>query len=184
MKYIIVPGYQGSPEGHWQNWLLGKLPNSKMVEFRNLYKPVREEWISELEKEIESCDEDFIIIAHSMGAVTTANLTKSQCNRHLRGVILVAPADSEQADFPKEIENFSPMPQKELPFPTLLIGSRNDHYMKYSRVVQLADRWGSSFLDVGCAGHINGESGFDVWYGFLDILSTFEEQLTQKQLVA
>ena len=47
--------------------------------------------------------------------------------------------------------------------PSLLVASRNDPYMAYSRAVALARNWGSWLVDAGRSGHINADSDLGDW---------------------
>ena len=50
-----------------------------------------------------------------------------------------------------------------LPFPSVLVGSRNDPYCGWERARGFAADWGAVFVDLGHAGHINAESGLGDW---------------------
>jgi len=50
-----------------------------------------------------------------------------------------------------------------LPFPSVLVGSGNDPYCTFERAQAMASAWGSRFIDLGDAGHINADSGLGDW---------------------
>ncbi len=81
----------------------------------------------------------------------------------LKGALLVAPVDVDRSDSPKQLKEFSPVPRDLLPFPTVLVASSNDHYLSLDRAREIARGWGSRLVDIGAAGHINGESGLGDW---------------------
>jgi predicted alpha/beta hydrolase family esterase len=58
---------------------------------------------------------------------------------------------------------FGPYPRDPLPFPSLLVASRNDPFGSYEHADDIAAAWGSLLLDAGEAGHINAESGHGPW---------------------
>ena len=73
----------------------------------------------------------------------------------------------QRLDDPR-VASFAPIPREPLPFPTILIGSHNDHYMGYRAAVKLARQWGATFADAGKVGHINADSGLGEWpFGLL-----------------
>jgi predicted alpha/beta hydrolase family esterase len=55
------------------------------------------------------------------------------------------------------------MPMGRLPFPSVVIASANDQYVAPARAQAFASAWGSEFVILGNAGHINGEAGYGVW---------------------
>ena len=48
IRYLIVPGWQGSPEDHWQSHWQNSLPNSVRVEQADWLTPRREDWVAAL----------------------------------------------------------------------------------------------------------------------------------------
>jgi predicted alpha/beta hydrolase family esterase len=81
----------------------------------------------------------------------------------VRGALLVAPGDVEQADVAAWIPGWAPIARQRLPFPAVLVASRNDPYCRFERAQALASDWGARFIDAGERGHINAESGLGVW---------------------
>ena len=77
--------------------------------------------------------------------------------------LLVAPPDVEHPDFPPVMEGFAPIPRARLPFPSLVVASRNDPFADFERSRALADAWGSRFVDAGHSGHLNADAGFGPW---------------------
>ena len=61
------------------------------------------------------------------------------------------------------IEGFAPIPRARLPFPTILVASRNDSFSEFARAEELARSWGSRLVDAGASGHLNGDAGFGPW---------------------
>ena len=55
------------------------------------------------------------------------------------------------------------MPRRLLPFPSILVASSNDPFLSMERARELAHVWGSRLVDIGPAGHINGDSGLADW---------------------
>ena len=67
-----------------------------------------------------------------------------------------------------------PIARQPLPFPALLVGSRNDPYCSFERAEALAQAWGARFVDYGERGHINADSGLADWdegHGWLQSLA-------------
>lgn len=160
---LIVPGFGGSDEGHWQQLWLIDHSQAKLVEQRNWSRPVLTEWLFALEAELAK-NPGSLVVAHSVGALLVANLAGRPASRHVGGALLVAPCDLEITEryHPGAID-FGPMPEQSLPFPAMLVASRNDPYMTYDRAHTLAKAWGAELTDLGATGHINIASGFGRW---------------------
>jgi predicted alpha/beta hydrolase family esterase len=80
------------------------------------------------------------------------------------GALLVAPPEVDVHPLDPRLLPFAPAPMGQLPFPSVLVASRNDPYMKFHRARRLASFWGSSFVDAGAAGHINADSRLGKWH--------------------
>lgn len=172
MTRLIVPGFQGSPKGHWQYWLNETLSNSATVQQDDWFNPEMNSWVERLQETIESIDGPIQLVGHSMGVITILFWAQRYKTFKIDSAVLVAPADSESDYLPKEIIGFSSIPTVTLPFPSTLIGSHNDPYMSFDRALHFANRWGSDFVDAGHAGHINIASGYGKWYELLELLET------------
>lgn len=70
---LIVPGLNGSDEGHWQrHWLLDD-PDSRLVDQDNWQCPVLEDWLDRLEAALATVESAYIV-AHSLGCLLVANM--------------------------------------------------------------------------------------------------------------
>jgi len=61
------------------------------------------------------------------------------------------------------ITTFAPTPREPLPFPAIVVGSRNDPYLSLRGARRLAREWRCGFADAGEAGHINAASALGDW---------------------
>lgn len=157
---LIIPGFMGSEAGHWQRHWLESDPSSTLVEQDDWDYPVLSEWLYNLEAYLEH-NPGAILVAHSLGCILVAQLSRRLSAAHIGGALLVAPADSEamtKAD--PRFESFAPINREPLPFPTIVVASHNDPYMSFAKAKALADVWGAGFIDLGKAGHINPDSGY------------------------
>ncbi|HUE94288.1 alpha/beta hydrolase [Pseudomonas sp.] len=166
IRYLIVPGWQGSADEHWQSHWQRSLPNSARVEQTDWLNPDRASWVAELQRTIDSDLRPTILIAHSLGCITVAHWAAQapiELLRRVRAALLVAPADVERANCPPALQNFAPIPQHLLPFPSQLVGSDNDSAASAARAIELARDWGSDAAILSGAGHINVKSGHQRW---------------------
>ena len=172
---LIVPGLNGSPEGHWQQHWLRDRPDTRLVDQDNWNCPVLDEWQARLEAALDAVDEGAFIVAHSLGCVLTASLANRPSARKIKGALLVAPADLDKVEALHPcVVSFGVKPLQTLPFPSLVIGSLNDPYMDVTDLSRHVEGWGSQLVNLGAVGHINIASGFGRWeegYAFADRLN-------------
>lgn len=173
---LIIPGYRGSEAGHWQRqWLLDDI-SAKVVEQEDWENPVLSDWLHGLEAHLAE-HPGAVLVAHSLGCVLVAHLANRPAAAHVAGALLVAPADSERmARHDAKFASFAPLPRRQLPFPSIVVASRNDEYMSFAKAEALANVWGSGFVDLGHAGHINPASGFGYWPEGMILISSFHQQ--------
>jgi len=177
MKYWTLPGLAGSEETHWQSiWEKQNPALFERVEQDNWDWPVMEDWTARLQARLAEGTEPVILIAHSLGCITTVWWSKKFFSARVKGALLVAPADAELSRRLSFVEGFTPIPAEPLPFPTIVVASTDDIYMSIDRAEHFATVWGSEFVNVGNKGHINASSGLGDWKEGKEILT----RLTQK----
>ncbi|MDQ7983431.1 alpha/beta hydrolase [Pseudomonas sp. G34] len=184
VRYLIVPGWQGSGDDHWQSHWQRSLPNSTRVEQRDWLTPRRDHWVAALEQQIAADPRPAILIAHSLGCVTVAHWAAQAAPaslRRVRGALLVAPADVQRANCPEALRNFAPIPRQSLPFPSQLVGSDNDSAASAARAIELARDWGSEVAILSGAGHINVKSGHQRWDQGFAYLFRLQGRIEQQQ---
>ena len=160
---LILPGWQNSGPDHWQSrW--ETLHGYRRVDQHDWMTPKRGDWMTRLEEVVLGCDGPVVLVAHSLGCILTAAwAAHSQNTRQVKAALLVAPGDAEREALRGVLPSWSPIAMQALPFPSVLVGSRNDPYCRLDRAQALALAWGSRFVDLGEAGHINAETGLGDW---------------------
>jgi predicted alpha/beta hydrolase family esterase len=157
--FVIVPGWKGSGPGHWQSLWAQRLDGAVRVEQDNWATPNRRDWVARLSETILAQAGPVVIAAHSLGCITTAHLPPAAL-AHIAGALLVAPADPERRGV---LADFAPVPYQPLPFRSVLVASDNDPYCPVRLAGAYARAWGSDFVRLPNAGHINIESGHGDW---------------------
>ena len=163
MRILIVPGLNGSGPGHWQT-LWEEKYGCERVEQRDWGNPDIVEWVSTLNTVITARSERNIIVAHSLGCLAVAHWANSYPEKtgKIQSALMVAPPNVELSSYiPEKLRRFAT--HNVIPFPSVLVGSENDHYMTLASVQRLADHWGSRFVNAGAVGHINPDSGHGPW---------------------
>ena len=156
---IIVPGWRDSGPGHWQSLWAERLPNARRVVQDDWITPTRTAWVGQLEKTVLAAPNPVVIVAHSLGCIATTHLPDAAKAR-IRAALLVAPADPERRGV---LADFAPVPYQPLPFRSVLVASDNDPYCPVRLAGAYARAWGSDFVRLPHAGHINIESGHGDW---------------------
>jgi len=105
-------------------------------------------------------------VAHSLGCHAVAwwnAVERPDKDGPVVGALLVAPPEVEAEAIDPRLERFAPITRRALPFPSILVASRDDRYARFERARRFARVWRSRFLDAGWLGHINAESGIGDW---------------------
>jgi predicted alpha/beta hydrolase family esterase len=160
---LILPGWEGSGPKHWQS-LWEARHGYRRVEQHDWTKPLRGDWVARLEDVVLSCDEPAVLVAHSLGCILVAAWAAHSQNTHrVKAALLVAPGDVERPEIREQIPSWSPIELQALPFPGVLVASRNDPYCALERARLFAHAWNAQFMDYGDCGHINADSGLGSW---------------------
>jgi uncharacterized protein len=174
---LTVPGYMNSGPDHWQSRWEQKLSSASRVVQAEWSKPVLEEWTTAVANAVNASEKPVVVIAHSLGIPTIIHAIPKFTQR-VAGAFMVAPPDVSNPKIrPKHLQTFGPYPLNPLPFPSVLVGSRNDHYCDYQVAEDLAASWGSLFIDGGESGHINSDSGHGPWPEGTMVFAKFLGQL-------
>lgn len=166
MKILILPGLNNSGPAHWQSLWEHSQPDTVRVQQREWDQPEREEWVASLSAAVNACQEEVVLVAHSLGCAlvawwAAAGMPGVQDPSRVRAALLVAPPDVGRVGFPAP--GFAPMPTQRLPFASKLVASSDDPWCQLERAQAWAQVWGSEFHHLGACGHINGASGLGAW---------------------
>lgn len=156
---VIVPGWRDSGPGHWQSLWAERLVGAVRVQQDDWVTPSRPSWVGSLSRCILAQSGPVVVVAHSLGCITTAHLPPEAVSR-IRGALLVAPADPERRS---ALNDFAPVPYQKLPYRSVLVASSNDPFCPVRLAGAYARAWGSEFVRMQDAGHINVESGHGEW---------------------
>ena len=174
---LVVPGYKNSGPQHWQSRWETKLSTARRVEQQSWEKPVCEEWTQEIARAVNASVRPTVLIAHSLGVAASVQAIP-QFSKKIAGALLVAPPDVANPKIrPRHLMTFGPYSRDPLPFPSIVIASKNDPYCSLDVAEDIAAAWGSLFMDAGEAGHIDVASGFGPWPEGLMVLTKFLGQL-------
>jgi predicted alpha/beta hydrolase family esterase len=160
---LLLPGWLNSDAAHWQSrW--ERLHGHRRIDQDDWLWPRRGDWMARLDEVLLDMAQPAVLVAHSLGCqLVAAWAAHSSHGGRVRAALLVAPPDTERDDMPPNLFSWRPIVRARLPFPSLVVASTDDPYCALPRAQRLAADWGSSIIEIGARGHINGESGLGDW---------------------
>lgn len=168
-RHLIVPGLGDSGAGHWQTHWEAQLGCSRVIQddwrVADLFR-----WSERIATAVGHDPRPVILIAHSFGCLSAVHAITAR-RAPVAAALLVAPAD------PDKFKVTLPVAGNGLGIPTLLVGSRNDPWLSLEKAQAMARDWGSDFVDLGHAGHINDKSGHGPWPEGLALLERLRQRL-------
>lgn len=161
---INIPGLHNSGDDHWQTDLEKEWPNKfYRINQKNWDQPDCKTWIKTIEKELSHfTHQELILIGHSIGSIAIIKWLEHY-KYIVKAALLVAPSDAESNNYPSYITGFTPIPKSQIPFPTTLVASTNDHVTSLDRSREWAKNWGSKLVVLEDAGHIESSNIFTPW---------------------
>lgn len=166
---LILPGLGNSGPQHWQTlWMAGR-PGFRRVEQADWETPRCSDWVAQLDAAVQKVGAQALLVAHSAACALVAHWAAAHGQR-VRGALLVGPSDTEAPSYPIGPTGFAPMPLVRLPFASTVVASADDPYVSLDRAELFARSWGSQFVNIGTAGHINTASGLGSWPAGLELL--------------
>lgn len=166
---LFVPGLRDHVEDHWQTHSARAILGAVTVAPLAADRLSRAGQVAALDAALRAIPGEVVIVGHSAGCLTTVHWALAP-TRNIRAALLVAPADIETplpAGYPEPAAlkdgGWLPIPRKALPFPALVVASRNDPLAAFDRVAGFADVWGAALHDAGDVGHLNPAAGYGPW---------------------
>lgn len=171
-NYLLVPGLGNSGPEHWQTYFENSGDNFYRIEQQEWEAPICEEWVETIDKKVLEFElSTVVLIGHSLGCSTIAHWAKKH-KRQIKGELLVAPSDIEAQEYTFPAKSFAPIPLDKINFKTIVVASTDDIWVSLDRAIFFANKWGSEFINIGKAGHINAASRHTNWDEGMSILKT------------
>lgn len=159
---LVLPGFGNSGPGHWQTLWEARHPEWRRVQLGHWDAPVCEEWVRVLDEAVRHCAAPPLLVAHSLACLLVAHWAQ-RSTVSIRGAFLVAIPEPGSPSFPPTARGFTPVPMQPLRFPSLVAASADDPFGSSAFARRCATAWGSRFVDIGEAGHINADSAIGEW---------------------
>ena len=171
---LMVPGWTGSGPDHWQSRWERRIETARRIEMPDVDRPVSAAWVGAIVAAVEAAMRPVVLVAHSCGVLGVVQAAERLPQGRVAGAMLVAPSDlQEEAAVRAFLDEagegvvrpvgFDLLPMAALPFPSVLVASRNDPFCRFDRAQALAAAWGAEIFDAGEAGHITTQSGYGPW---------------------
>jgi len=175
---LIIPGWSGSGPDHWQSRWVSRLSTARLVEQEDWHTPSRL-WAERIVQAVRAATRPVVLVGHSCGVSAIGHAGEYLKHGEVAGAFLVAPAaERAKRDLPGVTPAFAEHRRVLLPFRSVLIASTDDPYCTPEEAKELAEAWGSEFVDAGESGHLNSESGHGPWPDGLLRFAGFLRSLT------
>lgn len=179
---LFVPGLGGSGPHHWQSRWAEKLSTGRAIDLPNPDNPSCGAWTRAIIDAVNACQQPVVLIAHSLGSIAVVHAARSlqakpTAASPVRAAFLVAPPARRTLSDAVFDPAFGDIPSAPLPFPALVIASRNDPWATMEESESMALDWGAQIVDAGESGHLNAESGHGPWPEGLMRFATFMARL-------
>ncbi len=163
--FLILPCRDNSGPDHWQSHWQAQLPNMTRVEQDEWVSPKFVPWAERLDEYVSRSRRPVVLIAHSLGTSLLMRWAPAADRSRIAGAFMVAPSDRGRADIwpDAKANGFAPMVLGRLPFPSMVLASRNDPYVTFDRARVFAEAWGSDLIDMDQAGHMGNSDNLGLW---------------------
>jgi len=188
-KIYMVHCWDGTKDDGWYPWLDKELTNKGNKVFRfnmpNTANPKIEEWVSFLDKQVDSLDENTYFIGHSIGCQTILRYLETKEVTKIGGILFVAPwldlleyavSDDESLNTAK------PWLEEKIDFEKVkkytnnirCIFSDNDYFVSIDEKEKFEKLLGAKTIIVNGKGHISQD---DEVYELKEILDQCDEMI-------
>jgi predicted alpha/beta hydrolase family esterase len=166
LKVLMLHGWGGSDDPHWQAWLAGEIVKKYgTVSFPlldNSHFPSKNRWM----KQVKALMSDFqpdVVICHSLANILWFHLCNEGEIGTVKRLLLVAPP-SLNCEL-ETLKTFFPLeaPKKLFAEEVFLVTSDNDPYMTQEEASALQIALGVEMKVIHEGGHINTSSGYGEW---------------------
>lgn len=174
MRYVIVPGIDGSGPDHWQShWERELGPRAGRIAPASWDRPDAADWLRAVDAAVT---EPAVLVAHSLGCLAVASWLTSDdgpAAGRVLGAFLVAPPDPDGPRYPATAAGFT-APDAPLGVPAVVVASASDDpYSGPGRAAEQAAAWRATYIDAGPVGHVNEAAGVGAWFDGWRLLAAF-----------
>lgn len=178
---FIIHGYQASPNKHWFPWLADKIQAvgavCEIIHLEDADAPHYAVWKECLHMQVSPLDEHSIVIAHSLGCISTLDfLSDALKTKKIKALFLVSPFKDPLPSLPELNEFIRHTQMDEFVIHTAIqkrfvFLSNNDPYVIAPMSIRLGQAIHAQLVEVKSAGHFMQENGFTQFPQLWDKLS-------------
>lgn len=163
--FLLLPCRDNAGPEHWQSHWQTALPNMTRVQQDDWVSPKLGPWAARLDDYVARAQRPVVLIAHSLGTSLIMHWALRGDTSRIAGAFMVAPSDRGPADIWPEAgaSGFAPMVLQPLPFPAMVLASRDDPYVAFDRAQTFAAAWGATLIDMGQSGHMGNAANLGLW---------------------
>ncbi|MBJ9986615.1 serine hydrolase family protein [Acinetobacter sp. S40] len=181
MKHVyIIHGYQAVPEDHWFPWLEQHILQTGAIAERvflaDSAHPDADVWQECLSAQCTVLNENTIIVAHSLGCVSSLNFLSKVLQKSSIGAGIFVSGFTEKLNAIPELDQF--MESQTLDDKLLrqhilrryVLLSSNDPFVSPPLTIRLGQRLNAQILEIKQAGHFMQEDGYTAFPQLWDVL--------------
>lgn len=151
-EILFVPGASTENADHWMSRWQSRLSTARRIEAES-------DNIASLTTALLKGlggDETrpIVLVGHGAGVFAIAHAANAGDVSRVKGAFLVNPSSGWNVPAPSRAP---------LPFPTLMVISRDDPHASYEEMQDLGFDWGGHIVDAGAIGRIDASSGHGPW---------------------
>jgi len=148
----FVPGFSADDPDHWMNRWQSRLSTGKRI-------AADSDEVASLASAIGAALADggqrpVVLVGHGAGVFAISHAARASDVSRVRGAFLVNPSTAWNVPAPSRAP---------LPFPSLVVVSRDDPYANYEEMQDFGLDWGAHIVDAGALGRIDSASGHGPW---------------------
>ena len=167
-RLFVVHGYQAQVSSHWFQWLCQQFPHveSHIIALPDSNHPQLDSWLDAVQSAIGAVDEQTVIVAHSLGCITTLQyLNRLASAPNLGGLVLVAGFAEALTGLP-ELKEFTQTPLnwphlQALAPQRLVVLSEDDAVVPAAATERLSVALQAPLLCLSQRGHFMSQDGCD-----------------------
>ena len=173
---LIAPNLGGAGPDDWPSRWLARLSTARVVAPADPGSRSAIEWTGAIAAAAGAAIRPILFVGHGLGAAAIAGSAFALGGADVRGAFLVAPPDA--AGLERISGGAWPLPRAPLPWPSVVVASRNHGDSAYEAAEALASGWGAELIDAGTAGGLDADSGHGPWPEGLMRLAGFIKTLS------
>lgn len=168
-RAVIVHGYYAGPDSHWFTWLGAQLAargiDVQTPALSDPGLPTRDAWVSEVAEAIGTPADDLLLVAHSLGSITTLLALDSLSGEWSLGALSLVSGTLDSIPALPPLDEFMNGPTPDVARTAArtrhvtMLSAEDDPFVPTERSRAMADLLGGTTTTVPAGGHFTDEAG-------------------------